>query len=690
MNKKEEMEKIPYPKSVFFIVSNEFCERFSYYGMRTILILYLTNILLFSESQSLVTYHSFSMAVYFFPIIGAIISDSFLGKFNTILYVSMIYASGSILLALTASDPIGLPKVGFSVLGLLLIAVGTGGIKPCVAAFGGDQFRLPQQEKDLERFFSLFYFSINAGSLISTFITPILRNDVHCFGNESCFPLAFAVPGILMIISVVIFGLGRPTYKIKKPEGNVIVQVTKCIVCGIKNKFKSKDKKEHWLDYAEEKYGEKLVNEVKATLHVLVLFLPLPIFWALYDQQGSGWTLMAVRMDGNIGFYTILPDQMQVVNPLLILAFIPLFTYYVYPLLGKCNLLKTSLQRMACGGLLAAVAFAVSAFVTMAIEKNDPVLPSAGNLQLRVYNPSNCQMSLSTDVTEIKSFSLDPISSYVMTDIDWSGNKSVTFTFESNSKECPGGQETFDLLEKNAYGVFIQSNGTIRFYKDDVAKSKTGYPLVRTLPYTDTDVKYTLKGKSININSGNTSAKEFSSPGHWSINVGKKQFNKTVNLELGGTYAVMLNKNQMEMAYTIVTKPNSVHIAWLLPQYFIITAAEIMFSITGLEFSYSQAPASMKSLLQACFLLTTAFGNLIIVIIESMEIFEKKSNDFFLYCGLMVADMLIFSFMAMRYKYIKKEESPPISEIEPIATKENQNGGIDNPSFVKSSNNVNA
>uniref|UniRef100_A0A6P7G229 Peptide transporter family 1-like isoform X1 n=2 Tax=Diabrotica virgifera virgifera TaxID=50390 RepID=A0A6P7G229_DIAVI len=202
MNKKEEMEKIPYPKSVFFIVSNEFCERFSYYGMRTILILYLTNILLFSESQSLVTYHSFSMAVYFFPIIGAIISDSFLGKFNTILYVSMIYASGSILLALTASDPIGLPKVGFSVLGLLLIAVGTGGIKPCVAAFGGDQFRLPQQEKDLERFFSLFYFSINAGSLISTFITPILRNDVHCFGNESCFPLAFAVPGILMIISV--------------------------------------------------------------------------------------------------------------------------------------------------------------------------------------------------------------------------------------------------------------------------------------------------------------------------------------------------------------------------------------------------------------------------------------------------------------------------------------------------------
>ncbi|CAH1284894.1 unnamed protein product [Diabrotica balteata] len=564
-----------------------------------------------------------------------------------------------------ANDSATMACEGFSLLGLMIIGIGTGGIKPCVAAFGGDQFRLPQQAKELERFFSLFYFSVNAGGLLSMFVTPILRNDVHCFGNNSCFPLAFAVPGILMVIAVVIFAAGRPTYRIKKPEGNVIVQVTKCIACAIKNKLKSNEKKEHWLYYAEEKYGQKLVNDTKVTLHVLVLFLPLPIFWALYDQQGSGWTLMAVRMDGNIGFYTILPDHMQIVNPLLILAFIPLFTYYVYPLLGKCNLLKTSLQRIACGGLLAAVAFAVSAFVMIAIEKNDPVLPSAGFIQLRAYNPSSCTMSVSTDISEIKPFTLDPTSSYMNRYIEWSGSKSVTFTFKSNTKECPDGVQIISLEEKNAYGIFIQSNGTIRFYEDDVAKSKTGFPLVRTLPYTDIDVTYTLKKKSININSGNISAKEFFSPGLWSVEVGEKQLDKTLHLELGGIYAVMLNEKQMD--YAIVTKPNAVHIAWLLLQYFIITAAEIMFVITGLEFSYSQAPASMKSLVQACFLLTTAFGNLIIVIISSMEIFEKKSNDFFFYCGLMVADMLIFSWLAMRYKYIKKEESPPSSENLPIS-----------------------
>lgn len=89
-----------------------------------------------------------------------------------------------------------------TLIGLFLIAVGTGGIKPCVSAFGGDQFRLPEQAKQLAVFFSLFYMAINAGSLLSTLVTPILREDVHCFGEDSCFSLAFGVPGALMVASI--------------------------------------------------------------------------------------------------------------------------------------------------------------------------------------------------------------------------------------------------------------------------------------------------------------------------------------------------------------------------------------------------------------------------------------------------------------------------------------------------------
>jgi len=84
----------------------------------------------------------------------------------------------------------------------LLTSFGAGGIKPCVSAFGGDQFVLPDQEDRLKMFFSIFYFAINLGSLLSSAITPELRKSVQCFGKDSCFPLAFGVPAILMVISI--------------------------------------------------------------------------------------------------------------------------------------------------------------------------------------------------------------------------------------------------------------------------------------------------------------------------------------------------------------------------------------------------------------------------------------------------------------------------------------------------------
>lgn len=89
-----------------------------------------------------------------------------------------------------------------TILGLILVAVGTGGIKPCVCAFSGEQFKLPEQTAEVTMFFSMFYFIIYVGSLTSTIVTPILRQDVKCFGEDDCFMLAWGLPGVLMIISV--------------------------------------------------------------------------------------------------------------------------------------------------------------------------------------------------------------------------------------------------------------------------------------------------------------------------------------------------------------------------------------------------------------------------------------------------------------------------------------------------------
>ena len=86
--------------------------------------------------------------------------------------------------------------------GLVLVGLGTGGIKPCVATFGGDQFKLPEQKKESKTFFSIFYWAVNLGSLFSMLLTPQLRARVSCLGQDYCYPLAFAVPAGLMFVAI--------------------------------------------------------------------------------------------------------------------------------------------------------------------------------------------------------------------------------------------------------------------------------------------------------------------------------------------------------------------------------------------------------------------------------------------------------------------------------------------------------
>uniref|UniRef100_A0A7E4V1U2 MFS domain-containing protein n=1 Tax=Panagrellus redivivus TaxID=6233 RepID=A0A7E4V1U2_PANRE len=164
-----------WPKSTFCIIGNEFCERFSYYGMRAVLMLYFINVLKFSKKSSIILFHAFTVFAYTSPLFGSILADGYIGKFRTILSLSVVYAIGQITLAVASSFHLesGIHP-WLDIIGLFVIGFGTGGIKPCVAAFGGDQFK-PNHVKMISMFFSMFYFMINAGSTVSTWITPLFR-----------------------------------------------------------------------------------------------------------------------------------------------------------------------------------------------------------------------------------------------------------------------------------------------------------------------------------------------------------------------------------------------------------------------------------------------------------------------------------------------------------------------------------
>jgi len=314
-----------YPKHVFLILSNEFCERFSYYGMKAILVLYFEFALGFDETTSVSLYHTFNMLCYFTPILGAMIADGWLGKYKTILYVSMIYAVGNIIMTVTAIPINGVWIVWPPFIGLIIIAFGTGGIKPCVSAFGGDQFSSTQQRQK-DSFFSLFYMAINIGSLLSTIITPLVRSNVECFGQE-CYAVAFGIPAILMIVAIVLFAIGTRWYTRVPPGESILVRMFGCIWTALRGKCGccskgEKEKKDHWLDYAETKYDRGFINDVKDVMSVCWLFIPLPVFWALFDQQGSRWTQQAKNLKGDLGSVVIQPDMMPVMNSLLVVIMV--------------------------------------------------------------------------------------------------------------------------------------------------------------------------------------------------------------------------------------------------------------------------------------------------------------------------------------------------------------------------------
>jgi len=234
--------------------------------------------------------------------------------------------------------------------------------------------------------------------------------------------------------------------------------------------FKNKKGKVHWLDYAEEKFGARVVNDTKTVVNILVLYLPFPIYWAVYTQQGSRWVFQAARMNGDLGFYTIKPDQMIILNSIMGVLMIPICDNILYPLLAKIGL-KTYLQKMTVGGLLAVVAFVLSAFVEMEIQSN-----------------------------------------------------------------------------------FIS-------------------------------------------------------------------------------------------------------IFWLLPQYLILALGENFLYISNLAFAYEEAPASMKSALQAFTFLTIALGNVIVALISGTKMFQSQAAELFFFAGILFIDQIIFGFLALMYSKNKIESS---------------------------------
>ncbi len=421
-----------FPAQIKFIVGNEACERFSYYGMRSILAIYITQTLLQTKDTATTIMHVFGFAVYFMPLFGAWVADRLWGRYHTILYISLFYCLGHGVLATADCFTTVGAKLICLYTGLSLIAFGSGGIKPCVSAFVGDQFRADQQHL-LQKAYGAFYFSVNFGSFFSFLVIPAIA-------RHRGYGWAFGVPGILMGLATLIFWLGTKHYVRKPPARETktagfvkvylaalrnfdrnqgfltlavvanflsslglpllavplmvyvslshnahpfVGQVTLVIIglwyalllAGVLLKWTNLP--DAFWSAARSRFSDAEIEAARSVSPILTVFAWIPIFWALFEQNSSTWVLQGTQMVawtpafdlfGSKFSWTIGPEEMQSMNPLLVMVLIPLMTFWLYPAVEKLGVRVSQLRRISAGMFLAGSSYLLVAWLQTQID----------------------------------------------------------------------------------------------------------------------------------------------------------------------------------------------------------------------------------------------------------------------------------------------------------------------------------
>lgn len=536
-----------WPKGVPYIIGNEGCERFSFYGMKAILYVYLTYLLTESgmlqaaaEKQATATVHTFVAGVYALPMIGALIADRLLGKYPTIIVLSLVYCAGHACLAMFEGN-----FTGFAA-GLVLIAIGSGGIKPCVSAHVGDQFGRGNWHR-VQKVYMAFYFIINFGSFFSTIAIPYIKETLG-------YSVAFAIPGVLMFIATIFFWMGR----------NVFVHVPPSP-------------------------GGKLgfIDVLSGMLLFMVVGLPmfgaplLPAYaeLAIGEKFGVAAVFLALGM-AVFGYRQKLePDD----------GFLAILFYTL---------------RVKFGG------------------SEDTPLPKASGEQVRAVGADVADNFRShsfwgpaarrfgQEATEGPVAVLKILGVFAMVSVFWA-------LFDQHASSWVEQARAMDRTINLGFVSFtmlpsqVSAANPILVMMLIPLMGWAGYPFMEKVFRTEmTPLK-----------------------------------RMTIGMFVASLSFVIVALNQQRL-----DDGESVSIGWQLLAYVVITLAEVMVSITGLEFAYTQAPKRMKSLIMGFWLFAVAVGNVLVVFLAGFEGLPWV-QFFWIFAGLMAGAAVIFGGVAYFYRY---------------------------------------
>jgi POT family proton-dependent oligopeptide transporter len=710
------------PAGIPYILVNEAAERFAFYGTRCILTVFMTQYLLSSSGllepmapvRAREWFHFFVFAVYFMPLLGALLSDILLGKFLTIILFSLVYCVGVI--ALTVDHT----RLGLA-LGLSLIAIGSGVIKPCVSANVGDQFGSTNKHL-ISKVYNWFYWSINLGAFVSNFFIPELLNY---FGPKNGPTVAFGIPAGLMILATVAFWLGRWKF----------VHIPRAGAAFVRECFS----------------GEGL----SAILRLAVIYLFIAPFWAIYDQMDSAWVLLATKLNLRWMWHDWQPSQIVSANPLLILILIPVFSYVIYPSLNRLFRL-TPLRKIGIGLFLITTPFAISGVLQTKITGGDVFRYSsqstiAGLEPARLLDrltdgagwssagpPSpNEPAEIIISLRERKAWRVDAIGidtattlseNEIIAEMDQLISDTISrISTESQSSESDALRLRVERLKtavtEAARAAKEAGRAAPRASRREASAKAAQDVATAALKELGLDPAIldsrTYAPREITVFLGDFSGKPVPEPyfelpdsnrpsdpaqyavasgwtllGHYALEEPKPNAGGTVlqnfqpalathvMIQIDSNYGadrvklaeITVSTNQPVPAgadaSTAKLWPNvaaigpTPSVGWMFLAYVLLTSAEILVSITCLEFSYTQAPIKMKSFIMAIFLLSISLGNIFTAIVNGVIASSggasklAGANYYWFFIIVMLVTAILYIPVAARYKeksYIQDE-----------------------------------
>lgn len=649
-----------WPSQVRYILGNEAAERFSYYGMKGILALYITNVLMQTRDYATTVIHLFGFVNYFMPMIGAWVSDRLWGRYHTILWISLCYCAGHGVMALSDLVQGVDGKLLCLWVGLGLIAFGSGGIKPCVSAFMGDQFR-PDQRHLLQKAYAAFYWSINLGSTASFFVIPFIRKS---YG----YSWAFGVPGIAMAIATLVFWTGTRRYVRVRPAGDpnwlwklywlylllavlvlseaigrrldlsvvqrIIVDVAAglLVIGWVTRKFlletDRQDQPQHGAFFAvswyaltkpadaaagtdggfwrmaRRRFTAASVDDTISVWRILAIFALIPVFWALFDQTFSTWVLQAEKMQSHFFASDASYGNVGLRNP---------------------------------AGLAGRLATATNEPVKFVWEQVSPA--SRQVLTNQTLSNRELKAALRTHLNQIinSGRSIYESNRFQGVNLSVETRQLIRELHPPPGTAALGPGGTVEIARLNR--LLLDDtfpNETMTLYRIGPEEMLSMNPvLVMVLIPVMTLWLYPMLGRLA------TPLRRMSY----------------------GMFIAASSFVVVAMLQTWVDSGARVSIWWQTVPYLILTVAEVLISTTGLEFAFREAAPSMKSTIMGFWNLTVAFGNLLVTVVTRLAATivgggAAASGDvsvtpavFNFYAGLTFVVAIVFSAVCTFYKY---------------------------------------